>query len=315
MTVVNIADATAHTTATGATERKAVAAMERPLVVGVDGSDSALRALDWAVDEAALHGLPLQVVHASTWERYEGMAQGPERPGEQVLAEGIATSAAEAARCRQPDVEVCAEVVADEAVTALLRAGHYASVLVLGSRGRGEIAGLLLGSVGQAVAARARCPVIVVRGDPAGVAGTHRCVLLGVGDPEKGSAAVRFAFREAEARGCLLKAVRAWRCPAHERTDPPLLAHQAQGYHERQAAEQLDKALSEAAGEHPAVKVRRTTVEGPTHKVLVHRAAAADLLVVGAGHRHGHFGLPLGRVAHTALCHADCPVAVVPQRA
>lgn len=288
--------------------------MERSLVVGVDGSDSALRALDWATDEAALHGLPLQVVHASAWERFEGTAQGPERPVEQVIAEGIAGSAAEQARCRNPDIAVAAEVVADDAVTALLRACHYASALVLGSRGRGEIAGLLLGSVGLAVAARARCPVIVVRGDAAGVAGTHRCVLLGVGDAEKGSEAVRFAFQEAEARRCPLKAVRAWRCPAHERTEAPLLAGQAQSYHERQAAAQLDAALAEAAGAHPDVKVRRTTVEGPTHKVLVHRAAAADLLVVGAGHRHGHFGLPLGRVVHTALCHAACPVAVVPQR-
>ncbi|WP_407289172.1 universal stress protein [Streptomyces sp. BP-8] len=288
--------------------------MERSLVVGVDGSDSALRALDWAVDEAARRKLPLDVLHASAWERFEGTAQGPERPGEQVLAEGVVQSAAAQARCRNPDLKVVAQVVADDAVTALLRAGHYASVLVLGSRGHGEIAGLLLGSVGMAVAARARCPVIVVRGDAAGMAGTHRCVLLGVGDPEKG-AAVRFAFEEAEVRGCLLKAVHAWRRPAHETADPPLLADQAQSHHEKQAAALLDEALEEAAGAHPSVHVRRTTVEGPTHKVLVHRAAAADLLVIGAGHRHGHFGLPLGRVAHTALCHADCPVAIVPQRA
>ncbi|MFG2288310.1 universal stress protein [Streptomyces sp. NPDC048595] len=289
--------------------------MERSLVVGVDGSDSALRALDWAVDEAARRKLPLDVLHASTWERFEGTAQGSERPGEQVLAEGVVRSAAEQARCRNPDLKVGAQVVAEDAVTALLRAGLSASVLVLGSRGRGEIAGWLLGSVGMAVAARARCPVIVVRGDAAGMAGTHRCVLLGVGDPEKGAAAVRFAFEEAEVRGCLLKAVHAWHRPAHETADPPLLADQAQGYHEKQAAARLDEALREAAGAHPSVPVRRTTVEGPTHKVLVHRAAAADLLVIGAGHRHGHFGLPLGRVAHTALCHADCPVAIVPRRA
>lgn len=290
--------------------------MERPLVVGVDGSDSALQALDWAVDEAALHGLPLRVVHASTWEHYEGSApeQSQERPGEQVLAEAVVGTAAEQARCRNADVEVVAEVLADDAVTALLREGHYASALVLGSRGRGEITGLLLGSVGLAVASRARCPVIVVRGDAAGVAGTHRCVLLGVGDPVQGAEAVRFAFREAAARDCLLKAVHAWRCPAHERTDPPLLAGQAQGYHERQAAALIDKALADAVAAHPDVRVRRTTIEGPAHKALVHRAAAADLLVIGAGRRHGHFGLPLGRVAHTALCHAECPVAIVPQR-
>ncbi|MFF4603000.1 universal stress protein [Streptomyces sp. NPDC001339] len=286
--------------------------MERPLVVGVDGSDSGLRALDWAVDEAALLGLPLRVLYASEWERFEGEApeQAPERPREEVLVEAVVASAAERARARDAAVDVTTEVAPEDAVTALLRAGHTASLLVLGSRGRGEITGLLLGSVGLAVVARARCPVIVVRGDTAGLTGTHQSVLLGVGDPGKGADAVRFAFREAEARGCLLKAVRAWRCPAHERTD----AGHPGSTHERQASELIDKALAAAAGDHPEVRVRRTTVEGPAHKVLVHRAAAADLLVIGAGRRHGHFGLPLGRVVHGALCHAACPVAVVPQR-
>ncbi|MEU5603442.1 universal stress protein [Streptomyces lydicus] len=288
--------------------------MERPLVVGVDGSDSALRALDWAVDEAALHGLGLRVVHASTWERYEGPApaRDQEDPGERGLAEGIVGAAVERARCRNPALRVEAEVLADEAVSALLREGSLASLLVLGSHGHRELTGLLLGSVGPAVAARARCPVVVVRGDAAGLAGAHRCVLLAVGDPGKSTEAVRFAFREAAARGCLLKAVRAWRGPAHERTGPS--AGVADSYHERRATELIDRALGEAAAAHPAVRIRRTAVEGPTHKVLVHRAAAADLLVIGGGGHHGYFGLPLGRVAHTALCHAACPVAVVPQR-
>lgn len=47
--------------------------MELPLVVGVDGSEPSLRAMDWAVDEAARHGLPLRLVHAFLWERYEGI--------------------------------------------------------------------------------------------------------------------------------------------------------------------------------------------------------------------------------------------------
>ncbi|MFB7510384.1 universal stress protein, partial [Streptomyces broussonetiae] len=46
--------------------------MERPLVVGVGGSDSSLQAVDWAADETARHGLPLRLVHASLWERHEG---------------------------------------------------------------------------------------------------------------------------------------------------------------------------------------------------------------------------------------------------
>ncbi|MFD3419546.1 universal stress protein [Streptomyces decoyicus] len=290
--------------------------MEHPLTVGTDGSASALRSLDWAGDDAARRGLPLRVVHASRWERYEGTApQGPERPGEQVLAENIVASAVEHARRRHADLTITAEVLADDPVTALLNEGLHATALVLGSRGRGEIAGLLLGSVGLTVAARARCPVIVVRGDEAALAGTHERVLLGVTDPADDLPAVRFAFREAEARGCTLEAVCAWRRPAQEPPDAPSLPEDARRYHEQQAAAVLADALTEAAGEHATVRVHRALVEGQAHKVLVHRAAAADLLVVGAQRRHGHFGLRPGRVAHTALCHAACPVAVVPRHA
>ncbi|MGW6316566.1 universal stress protein [Streptomyces sp. NPDC055099] len=289
--------------------------MDLPLVVGVDGSDASLLAVDWAVDEAARHGLPLRLVHASLWERYEGIAlQGSlDRPSAHVMAENIVGAAVERARRRNPGVKVSAEVVREEAVDALLREGHNASALVTGSRGRGELKGLLLGSVGLTVAARAHCPVIVVRGGKAALEGTHERILLGAGDPSAGAESVRFAFREAEARTCTLDVVRAWRCPAHETTDHPLLAEEPEHHHEERAAALLDAVLHDATADHPAVRVRRTTVEGPARKVLLHRSAAADLVIVGARRRHGHFGLQLGRVGHTLLHHAECPVVIVPQ--
>lgn len=63
------------------------------------------------------------------------------------------------------------------------------------------------------------------------------------------------------------------------------------------------------------MELHRRIVEGPARKVLLDASADADLLVVGAQRRHGHFGLQLGGVAHAVLHHAACPVAVVPQRA
>ncbi|MEU7641767.1 MULTISPECIES: universal stress protein [unclassified Streptomyces] len=287
--------------------------MELPLVVGVDGSDAGLRALDWAVDEAALHGLPLRLVHASRWERYEGVAPPESAPAEQAMADRLVASAADRAARRNPEVEVSVQVLADDAVTALLREAPYATAVVLGCKGRGEFADLLLGSVSLSVAARARHPVVVVRGDRAGLDSSHDRVLLGIGDTAKGSPAVRFAFREAEARGCALDAIRAWHCPAHESADRG--GHDAGPEHhaEQRASELVDAAVEAEAAAHPTVHVRRTTVEGPAHRVLVRRSAAADLLVLGARHRHGHFGLQLGRVGHAALHHAACPVAVVPR--
>ncbi|WBO69115.1 universal stress protein [Streptomyces camelliae] len=291
--------------------------MELPLVVGVDGSDSSLQAVDWAVDEAARHGLSLRLVHASRWERYEGgrPSFGTDRPAEEVMAEHIVASCAERARLRNPEVKVSTDVLPDDAVSALLHAGHEAFALVTGSRGRGGLAGMLLGSVSLAVAARAVCPVIVVRGGEQKRQGSLGRVVVGVGDSDEGSAAVRFAVREAEVRGCTLAAVQAWRVPAHEHVDHPLIADDAAQAHEERAATRLTEALREAVRDHPEVEVQRRAVEGPAHKVLPEASADADLMVVGALRRHGHFGLQLGRVAHALLHHSDCPVAVVPQRA
>ncbi|MFF6953280.1 universal stress protein [Streptomyces iakyrus] len=290
--------------------------MELPLIVGVDGSDGSILAIDWAVDEAVRHGLPLRLIYASLWERYEGAlpSLSRERPSERVMADHIVASAEERVRRLNPDLKVTGEAVAADAVSALLSEGDNASALVTGSRGRGELKGALLGSVSLAVAARAYCPVIVVRGDKAGLAGTHGRILLGAGNPDTSGEAVRFAFREAEARGCELDVVRAWRLPVTENADPPAPAETPVYEHEARASDLLDALVADVMTDHPAVRVRRATVEGPARRVLVNRSAAADLAVVGARRRSGHFGLQLGRVSHTLLHHADCPVAVVPQR-
>ncbi|WP_371542209.1 universal stress protein [Streptomyces sp. NBC_00554] len=292
--------------------------MELPLVVGVDGSEPGMRAVDWAADEAALRGVPLRLVYASLWERYEGAALAPDlgRSSEQVMADKIVEAAAKRAHRRQTDVKISTEVLPEEPVPALLREGRNACALVMGSHGRSGIAELLLGSVSLAVAARAHCPVIVLRGshDNQARPGIDQRIVLGVGEEPADSAVVRFAFEEAADHYATLHAVRAWRYPAHETIEHPLLAGEPARHHEQRAAEILEAALRDAARDHPSVQVRRRTVEGPARKVLLEASATADLLVVGA-RRHGHSGLQLGRVAHAVLHHSACPVAVVPQRA
>ncbi|MEU9877951.1 universal stress protein [Streptomyces phaeochromogenes] len=289
--------------------------MELPLVVGVDGSEPGMRAVDWAADEAALRGVPLRLVYASLWERYEGaaLAEGLGRSSEQVLADNIVEAAAKRAHRREVDLKISTEVLPEEPVPALLREGRNASALVLGTRGRSGIAELLLGSVSLAVAARAHCPVIVLRGghDRQVTSRMRRRIVLGVGEEPENSAAVRFAFEEARERRVPLEAVRAWRCPAHQTTDHPLLAGEPARLYEQQATETLEAALRDAPA---GVELHRRIVEGPARKVLLDASAEADLLVVGAQRRHGHFGLQLGRVAHAVLHHSACPVAVVPQQ-
>ncbi|BAU87855.1 hypothetical protein SLA_6989 [Streptomyces laurentii] len=292
--------------------------MERPVVAGVDGSETGLAALDWAVDEAERCALPLRIVHASLWERYEEVVTDPaeDQPPEQSIAEGIVAAAAERARLRAPGVEVTAVVRPDDPGSALLQEGRDAALVVVGNRGRGEFTGLLLGSVSLVVAARSSCPVVVARGDRYTRDAGHGRVLLGIGAYDVDSPAVRFAFREAALRDAELDVVRAWRRPSllgGSHLSPGGDAVETDGGDERRASDLLDKALDALVREHPRVAVRRVTVEGAPHRVLVQRSAAADLLVVGARRRDALVGLELGRVAHRALHHAECPVAIVPQ--
>ncbi|MFE6828448.1 universal stress protein [Streptomyces sp. NPDC057690] len=289
--------------------------MGLPIVVGVDGSESSLRAVDWAADESALRGAPLRLVYASLWERYEGesLAADLGKPSEQVTAEDIVRTAARRARTRRPDVEVSTGVLPEEPEYALVREGRNASALVLGTRGRGGLVEMLLGSVSLTVAAHADCPVIVLRGshDDQVRAGTRGRVVVGIGEKTTNSAALRFAVQEAELRHATLDAVRAWRCPAHETTDHPLLAGEPARLHEQHAVEVLDRALKDTPA---GVDLRRRTVEGPARRVLLNASHEADLLVVGARRNPGHLGLQLGRVAHAVLHHCDCAVAVVPEQ-
>ncbi|GGZ20587.1 universal stress protein [Streptomyces poonensis] len=282
-----------------------------PLVVGVDGSEPSLRAVDWAADEAALRGAPLRVVYASLWERYEGAALAPEigEPSGHVTAEDILGAAARRARRRHTDLSVTTAVVPEEPEYVLMRESRNATAVIVGHRGRSDLTELLLGSVSLTVATHAHCPVVVLRGshDNRAAAGRHGRIAVGVaGDAP--TAAVRFAQEEARRRGVPLEAVRAWRCPVHDTADHPLLAGHPERLHEERAVRELEAALRDTP---PDVKVHRRTVEGPARRVLLAVSHEADLLVVGR-RRPQHLGPHLGRVAHTVLHHSGCPVAVVP---
>ncbi|MFB0614828.1 universal stress protein [Streptomyces sp. AGS-58] len=290
--------------------------MDLPLIVGVDGSDSSPTAVDRAVDEAVRHGLPLHPVPASLREIHEGAKPsfGTDRPAEEVMAEHIVPSCVERAHHRNFRTKDSDEELAQDSVSALLRAGLEGSALVTGSRGRGQIAGILLGYVRLAVAARAVCPVVVVRGAEPNRRGALGRIVVGVGDTTGSAAAVRFAVREAEVRGGALTAVRIWRNPSQEPVDHMPIADDAARLREERAATGLDDALREAVREHPQADVRRQPLEGPAHRILMKASAEDDMIVVfRAQRRHEHFGPQVGGGAQTLLHRSDRPVTVVPQ--
>ncbi|MCX5554700.1 universal stress protein [Streptomyces sp. NBC_00038] len=287
--------------------------MDKPLVVGVDGSSASLQALDWSVDEAAARGVALRIVYASPWEGYGGLhpSMGAGRPSLQVYADNVAASAVERAMRRAVAVKATADVLTEDAASALIRLSAEAYAVVVGSRGRGELTGLLLGSVGLSVAAHAESPVIVVRGAEKNVQrGFHRLV-VGIGESEESQKPLEFALHEAELHGVPLTAAHAWRRPAREVPDHP--HHRGDSEAHRFTAEHLmDRLLFPAALARPGIDLRGQLVEGHGRAALLDAASTADLLVVGARRRKGHVGMQLGPVNHAVLHHAPCPVAVVP---
>ncbi|GAB1332123.1 universal stress protein [Streptomyces sennicomposti] len=288
--------------------------VDPPIVVGVDGSEPSLRAVEWAADEAALRGASLRLVYASLWERYEGMSLAHDlgKPSQEVMAEDIVETAERRARHRQPDVKITTDVLPEEAEYGLIRETRSALAMVLGCRGRNGVTEALLGSVSVTVAGHAHCPLIVLRGshDNQAGPGARGRIVLGVSEKEAGSAAVRFAVEEALLRDVPLEAVRAWRRPLHESPVHPLIVGEPAHLQERRAAEIVEDALRDIPA---GLRVHRRTIEGFPRDALLAASREADLLVVGARRRQGRFGLQLGRVAHGVLHHAACPVAVVPE--
>lgn len=290
--------------------------MVLPLVVGTDGSDGALKAVDWAAEEAVRRGAPLHVLHASRWSRYDGLTPsltGMDLSERSVTAEHMAASALERARVLEPRLAVSADVRADDPVEALVEESRRAAAVVVGSRGLGAVTGLLLGSVSGQVAARAESPVVVVRHRVA-VHAEDRWVVLGVGREGTSSAAVEYAFAEAELHGWGVEAVHAWMCPHRESaTQHTGQFDEARLARQQRAERRLEDALSASIATHPDVPVRSIPVESRPHPVLVEAARSAELLVVGARRRRGSVGMQLGPVSHAVLHRAACPVVVVPE--
>lgn len=132
------------------------------VVVGVDGSEASLRAVDWATDEAGYREAELRVVHANLLEHR--VLESPILENQAKRESAIVRAAVERARSRCQSVAVTAFTVEPPAGEALIRASGGAALLVVGSRGLSRMQELLLGSVSRECVAGAPCSVLVVRG-------------------------------------------------------------------------------------------------------------------------------------------------------
>jgi nucleotide-binding universal stress UspA family protein len=282
-----------------------------PVVVGVDGSEESLLAAEWAALEAKRHGLSLRIVSAPVMPpRMQAYLLTPAVASTQrhaaMRALGTAVARAEEVA---PDLKITADLLAGPPALAVAGSGSSAAVLVVGARGAGGFAAMVLGSVSRYAASRASCPVIVVRQASMAV---HHEVAVGIRDPQSTGEALAFAFEEATARHADLVVVHAWnwfppalRAPA-DRDDAIAAAFHPEQI-SAEAARNLAAALDGWREKHPDVRVRHDVIRGHPARVLANYSVRADLVVIG---RHGDPGI--GSVQHALLDHARGPVAVVP---
>ncbi|MEU8343410.1 Nucleotide-binding universal stress protein, UspA family [Actinomadura meyerae] len=276
------------------------------VVAGYDGSENGLRALDWAVEEARVRGLPLTVIH--TWEAYIGGSMAMPMVDLGSVAQQTLDGGIEHVRKQAPDVPVEGILECGRPSAILLEAGKTAALIVLGPRGLGGFAGLVLGSVSAQVAAHASCPVVIAREAPDGQAEARpgRAV-VGVDGSPASRAALSMAFDEAELHGLSLHAVAAWESVPV--TDLPPLVDE-DGMREA-ATTRLQQMTAPLRDLHPGVDAQAEVRVGQPRDVLLDAAQGARLLVVGSRGLGGFRGLLLGSVSQAMLQYAPCAVAVV----
>ncbi|OQR65746.1 hypothetical protein B6E66_01320 [Streptomyces maremycinicus] len=263
------------------------------VVVGVDGSAMSLAAVEAAATVAARRGAALRVVHADVPIKPKLMVPDP-------VSTTVVREAATRALGVAPGVAVTTAVVTGDPVYVLEAESRAADLIVVGSRGRGGVVGLLLGSTPVSLATHSHCPVMTVR-EKHRTSADAGPVVLGVDGSPDSDKAVDVAFAEAAQRRAELVAVHAWQPDkgSHGTAVP------------ESAEELLARAVAGRTDTYPDVRIRRDLVSGRPREVLLDASETAQVLIVGARGRGAIAGLLLGSVSQAAMTHAHCPVVTV----
>jgi nucleotide-binding universal stress UspA family protein len=286
----------------------------RTVVVGVDGSEQAMAAAEWALRYARARQLRLEVVSGVDWPVHaQPFSPYMITPVPQVVGEDTQRIVEDVAeRCRQiaPDVEVIATIAQEPPIPALLAAADASELLVVGCRGLRPTVAAVLGSVSTAVVAHATCPVVVVRS--VRQAGPEARVVVGIDGSDRDDITLQYAFDEASRSGAPLVIFHAWSDVALVTALGIAIGEVGTWVQLRAEAEGLvARRLNDWAPKYPDVAVHTRVVRDRPVHTLLELGHTAGLLVVGSHGRGGFLGMMLGSVARQLVHHADCPVMVV----
>lgn len=286
-----------------------------PVVVGIDGSDHSLAALDWALGEARARRAPLVAVTAYSVPIFaaSGMDGGYATIDDSIIREGahaVLESALQGADTAAVSVQLVVE--SGDAAGVLLSWSERAQLVVVGSRGRGGFVGRLLGSTSGALPAHAHCPIVTV--PPAGKRAdrVEDVVVSAVDGSEHARMAVIAAAEEAHRHGLPLRLLCAL---------PPITASMAwvpapldRDGMRQDVNEQMEAGARWLSHHFPDLDITFRILDGVPVDVVVEASAAATLVVLGTRGRGGFAGMLLGSTSRGVQAHARGPVMVVPDR-
>ena len=294
---------------------------EQVVLVGVDGSQASLNALEWAVAQALQVGWRLHLVCAYAVPTFAAASLdgGYAALDDTAIREGAQAVLDEAtARVADRGVQVTSALETGDPAGVLVDLSKQVCLVVVGTRGRSGFAERVLGTVSSALPAHAHCPTVVVPlldgedDDDTSPLPINR-IVVGVDGSESAKVALEHAIEQAEVWQAELTAVVAvpigagagvlgWLPAAVDRES--VLADVKEGLNVT-----VDRAL-----EGRELVVRRHALDGNGAALLSEFSTAVDLVVVGSRGRGGFAGMLLGSTSQQVLHHTACPVMVVPSR-
>lgn len=287
------------------------------VVVGYDGSQPSETALQWAARAADHQGQKLIVMHAAEWITYTQDAGSGLEKSADILAEAgeIAERGRDTVLKDFPNLDVETASSLFSAKVALGELSTNASLIVLGSHGRGRIGTLLMGSTSYAIAGYARCPVVIVREGASDLPGPTRPVVVGADGTNGADRAIERAVAVAREWDAPLVLATTWAPAPPDPWDKGPLGYdsaaEATAAYKIKADADNAAALERVSATNPDLQVSGAVIEDQAVAGLVKAGDEGGLLVLGTRGHGALVGSLLGSTSLGALHSSTSPVMIV----